>query len=43
MPITSDIILNWAIKAGQQHIARARDREQAVIHLGVLPGYELDE
>lgn len=32
-----------AVKAGHRHIARARDRGQAVIHLGMLLGYELDE
>ena len=32
-----------AEKDGQRHIARAPDREQAVINLGVLIGYPLDE
>ena len=32
-----------AEKDGHCHIARARDREQAVIHLGMLLGYEIDE
>ncbi|MCH8853862.1 MAG: hypothetical protein IID41_14595 [Planctomycetes bacterium] len=32
-----------AEKDGQRHIARASDREQAVVNLGVLIGYPLDE
>ena len=32
-----------AVKAGHQHIGRARDREQAAVHSGMLPGYEIDE
>ncbi len=28
---------------GHRHIARARDREQAVVNLGMLIGYPLDE
>ena len=32
-----------AEKDGHRHIARARDREQAVVNLGVLIGYPLDE
>ena len=32
-----------AEKDGHRHIARALDREQAVVHLGVLIGYPLDE
>ena len=32
-----------AVKDDHQHIARARDREQAAIHLGMLLGYEIDE
>ncbi len=30
-------------KDGHRHIARARDRESAVVHLGSLIGYALDE
>ena len=32
-----------AEKDGHRHIARARDRETAVVNLGVLIGYPLDE
>ena len=32
-----------AEKDGHRHIARAPDRETAVVHLGVLIGYPLDE
>ena len=32
-----------AEKNGHRHIARARDRETAVVHLGLLIGYPLDE
>ena len=32
-----------AEKDGHRHIARAPDREQAVVHLGLLIGYPLDE
>ena len=32
-----------ADKGGHRHIARAPSREQAVVHLGVLIGYPLDE
>jgi len=32
-----------AEKDGHRHIARAPDREQAVVNLGVLIGYPLDE
>ena len=32
-----------AEKDGHRHIARAPDREQAVINLGLLIGYPLDE
>ncbi len=32
-----------AEKDGHRHIARARDRESAVVHLGMLIGYPLDE
>ncbi len=32
-----------AEKDGHRHIARAPSREQAVVHLGVLIGYPLDE
>ena len=32
-----------AEKDGHRHIARARDREAAVVHLGMLIGYALDE
>ncbi len=32
-----------AEKNGHRHIARAPDRESAVVHLGVLIGYPLDE
>ena len=32
-----------AEKDGQRHIARAPDRETAVVNLGVLIGYPLDE
>ena len=32
-----------AVKDDHQHIARARDREQAAVHLGMLLGYEIDE
>ena len=32
-----------AEKDGHRHIARAPDREQAVINLGLLVGYPLDE
>ncbi|MCH8880030.1 MAG: hypothetical protein IID34_09120 [Planctomycetes bacterium] len=32
-----------AEKDGHRHIARASDREQAVVNLGVLIGYPLDE
>ena len=32
-----------AAKDDHQHIARARDREQAAVHLGMLLGYEIDE
>ena len=32
-----------AAKDGHRHIARARDRETAVVHLGLLVGYPLDE
>ncbi len=32
-----------ATKDGHRHIARARDRETAVVHLGMLIGYPLDE
>ncbi len=32
-----------AEKDGHRHIARARDREQAVVNLGLLIGYPLDE
>ena len=32
-----------AEKDGHRHIARARDREAAVVNLGVLVGYPLDE
>ena len=32
-----------AERGGHQHIARARDRETAVVNLGVLIGYPLDE
>ncbi len=32
-----------AEKDGHRHIARAPDREQAVVHLGLLIGYPLEE
>ena len=32
-----------ATKDGHRHIARARDRESAVVHLGSLIGYPLEE
>ena len=32
-----------AEKDGHRHIARARDRESAVVHLGSLIGYPLEE
>ena len=32
-----------AEKDGHRHIARAPDREAAVVHLGMLIGYPLDE
>ena len=32
-----------AQKDGHRHIARAPDREQAVVNLGVLIGYPLEE
>ncbi len=32
-----------AEKDGHRHIARAPDRESAVVHLGMLIGYPLDE
>ncbi len=32
-----------AEKHGHRHIARAPSREQAVVHLGMLIGYPLDE
>ena len=32
-----------AEKDGHRHIARAPDREKAVVHLGLLVGYPLDE
>ena len=32
-----------ATKDGHRHIARAPDRETAVVNLGVLIGYPLDE
>ncbi len=32
-----------AEKDGHRHIARAPDREQAVVNLGLLIGYPLDE
>ncbi len=32
-----------AEKDGHRHIARARDREQAIVHLGLLLDYEPDE
>ena len=32
-----------AEKDGHRHIARARDWEQAVVNLGLLIGYALDE
>ncbi len=32
-----------AEKHGHRHIARAPDRESAVVHLGMLIGYPLDE
>ena len=32
-----------AVKDGHRHIARAPDQEQAVVHLGMLIGYPLDE
>ncbi len=32
-----------AEKDGHRHIARAPSREQAVVHLGMLIGYPLDE
>ena len=32
-----------AEKDGHRHIARARDRETAVVNLGVLIGYPLEE
>ena len=32
-----------AEKNGHRHIARAPDREAAVVHLGMLIGYPLDE
>ena len=32
-----------AEKDGHRHIARASDRETAVVHLGLLIGYPLDE
>ena len=32
-----------AEKDGHRHIARAPDRETAVVHLGLLIGYPLDE
>ena len=32
-----------AEKGGHRHIARGRDREQAVVCLGLLIGYALDE
>ncbi|MCH8853627.1 MAG: hypothetical protein IID41_13390 [Planctomycetes bacterium] len=32
-----------AEKDGHRHIARARDRETAVVNLGMLIGYPLDE
>ena len=32
-----------AEKDGHRHIARAPDRETAVVHLGVLIGYPLEE
>ena len=32
-----------AEKGGHRHIARAPDRETAVVHLGLLVGYPLDE
>ena len=32
-----------AEKDGHRHIARAPDREQAVVHLGMLIGYPLEE
>lgn len=36
-------ILNLAEEDGHRHIARAPDREQAVVHLEMLIGYPLDE
>ncbi len=32
-----------AEKDGHRHIARAPDQESAVVHLGMLIGYPLDE
>ena len=32
-----------AEKEGHQHISRAQDRETAVVSLGLLLGYEIDE
>ena len=32
-----------AEKGGHRHIARAPNRESAVVHLGMLIGYPLDE
>ena len=32
-----------AEKGGHRHIARAPDRESAVVHLGMLVGYPLDD
>ena len=32
-----------AEKGGHRHIARAPSREQAVVHLGLLIGYPLEE
>ena len=32
-----------AEKDGHRHIARARDRQSAVVNLGLLIGYPLDE
>ena len=32
-----------AEKDGHRHIARAPNRESAVVHLGILIGYPLDE
>ncbi len=32
-----------AVKDGHRHIARAPDRESAVVNLGLLIGYPLDE